>query len=274
MSLMQNMLQLTLTFGFTRDMNICLLGESSVFVWSVINFHTSWSSVFFMWGGLVYHLLETFSNFKCPAQIWLTRLVPIPLYLYCLLEFVHDVSLWGITPVLLPYGEVLPGLSAWRTTCCWCSTDHTHTHTRTRTRTHTQTYIKFLDTEGGTVCFMPVPEVVGGHQLTATVIDLSPWVEYEFRVLASNTIGTGEPSKPSKQARTKGTCMYCMSRKKSPFSSFKNVFHVFLVHPFARRMSLTSSFLQRNGSKGWVQAWRCIFLPRFSWEDWYYSHVC
>ncbi|KAF3689443.1 Contactin-4 Brain-derived immunoglobulin superfamily protein 2 [Channa argus] len=35
-----------------------------------------------------------------------------------------------------------------------------------------------------------VPEVVGGHRLTATVIDLSPWVEYEFRVLASNTIGT------------------------------------------------------------------------------------
>uniref|UniRef100_A0A673CDZ9 Contactin 4 n=1 Tax=Sphaeramia orbicularis TaxID=375764 RepID=A0A673CDZ9_9TELE len=50
-----------------------------------------------------------------------------------------------------------------------------------------------------------VPEVVGGHRLTATVIDLSPWVEYEFRVLASNSIGTGEPSKPSKQARTKGT---------------------------------------------------------------------
>lgn len=63
------------------------------------------------------------------------------------------------------------------------------------------------------LCFMPVPEVVGGHRLTATVIDLSPWVEYEFRVLASNTIGTGEPSKASKQARTKGTCMYCMSRK-------------------------------------------------------------
>ncbi|XP_061641967.1 contactin-4-like isoform X1 [Phyllopteryx taeniolatus] len=50
-----------------------------------------------------------------------------------------------------------------------------------------------------------VPEMVGGHRLTATVIDLSPWVDYEFRVLASNTIGTGEPSKPSKQAKTKGT---------------------------------------------------------------------
>ncbi|KAL2091478.1 hypothetical protein ACEWY4_013741 [Coilia grayii] len=50
-----------------------------------------------------------------------------------------------------------------------------------------------------------VPEVVGGRHLMATVTDLSPWVEYEFRVLASNTVGTGEPSKPSKQARTKET---------------------------------------------------------------------
>uniref|UniRef100_A0A8D3CW22 Contactin 3a, tandem duplicate 1 n=1 Tax=Scophthalmus maximus TaxID=52904 RepID=A0A8D3CW22_SCOMX len=50
-----------------------------------------------------------------------------------------------------------------------------------------------------------VPELLGGKQLSATVTDLSPWVEYEFRVLASNSIGTGEPSKPSKKARTRDT---------------------------------------------------------------------
>ncbi|XP_061638424.1 contactin-4 isoform X3 [Phyllopteryx taeniolatus] len=50
-----------------------------------------------------------------------------------------------------------------------------------------------------------VPELLDGKQLSATVIDLNPWVEYEFRVLATNSIGTGEPSKASRKARTKDT---------------------------------------------------------------------
>lgn len=53
-----------------------------------------------------------------------------------------------------------------------------------------------------------VPGSLGGQQLTARVVELSPWVEYEFRVLATNSIGTGEPSKPSQKIRTKDTCMY------------------------------------------------------------------
>ncbi|KAG8516839.1 Contactin-3 [Galemys pyrenaicus] len=47
-----------------------------------------------------------------------------------------------------------------------------------------------------------VPEVVGGDTRTATVVGLSPWVEYEFRVVASNKIGGGEPSAPSEKVRT------------------------------------------------------------------------
>uniref|UniRef100_A0A8C7Y654 Contactin 3a, tandem duplicate 1 n=1 Tax=Oryzias sinensis TaxID=183150 RepID=A0A8C7Y654_9TELE len=50
-----------------------------------------------------------------------------------------------------------------------------------------------------------VPELPKGKKLSASVFELSPWVEYEFRVLATNSIGTGEPSKPSKKARTKET---------------------------------------------------------------------
>uniref|UniRef100_A0A8C0VKL8 Contactin 6 n=1 Tax=Cyanistes caeruleus TaxID=156563 RepID=A0A8C0VKL8_CYACU len=47
------------------------------------------------------------------------------------------------------------------------------------------------------------PEVINGRTLKATVVDLSPWVEYEFRVVASNSVGIGEPSRPSALLRTK-----------------------------------------------------------------------
>lgn len=36
----------------------------------------------------------------------------------------------------------------------------------------------------------------------ATVIDLLPWIEYEFRVIATNTLGDGEPSSPSPKEKT------------------------------------------------------------------------
>ncbi|XP_063071350.1 contactin-3 [Engraulis encrasicolus] len=47
-----------------------------------------------------------------------------------------------------------------------------------------------------------VPEVINGNTLTATVVGLNAWVEYEFRVVASNYVGMGEPSPPSPKTRT------------------------------------------------------------------------
>ncbi|XP_069499625.1 contactin-4-like isoform X2 [Ambystoma mexicanum] len=47
-----------------------------------------------------------------------------------------------------------------------------------------------------------VPEIIDGRSFTATVVGLNPWVEYEFRVIATNLIGIGEPSKPCDKRRT------------------------------------------------------------------------
>ncbi|KAM4619310.1 contactin-1a-like isoform 1-T2 [Polymixia lowei] len=46
------------------------------------------------------------------------------------------------------------------------------------------------------------PADVEGNAETATVVDLFPWTEYEFRVIATNTLGTGEPSSPSPKVTT------------------------------------------------------------------------
>ncbi|XP_012323910.1 contactin-6 [Aotus nancymaae] len=50
-----------------------------------------------------------------------------------------------------------------------------------------------------------VPEILNGKTYNATVVGLSPWVEYEFRIVAGNSIGIGEPSKPSELLRTKAS---------------------------------------------------------------------
>lgn len=47
-----------------------------------------------------------------------------------------------------------------------------------------------------------VPADVEGNEESATVVDLIPWTQYQFRVTATNTLGTGEPSSPSATERT------------------------------------------------------------------------
>ncbi|XP_003430665.3 contactin-5 [Ornithorhynchus anatinus] len=47
-----------------------------------------------------------------------------------------------------------------------------------------------------------VPDVITGDMESAMAVDLNPWVEYEFRVVATNPIGTGDPSAPSRMIRT------------------------------------------------------------------------
>uniref|UniRef100_A0A674NLR2 Contactin-4-like n=1 Tax=Takifugu rubripes TaxID=31033 RepID=A0A674NLR2_TAKRU len=48
-----------------------------------------------------------------------------------------------------------------------------------------------------------VPDSVPGQMMHATVKGLNPWVDYEFRVVAINSVGVGEPSTRTKQIRTK-----------------------------------------------------------------------
>ncbi|KAM3924204.1 contactin-1 isoform 2-T3 [Leptodactylus fuscus] len=48
-----------------------------------------------------------------------------------------------------------------------------------------------------------IPNIEGNME-SARLIDLIPWMEYEFRVIATNTLGTGEPSVPSPKIRTEG----------------------------------------------------------------------
>ncbi|KAM9807942.1 contactin-1a [Neosynchiropus ocellatus] len=48
------------------------------------------------------------------------------------------------------------------------------------------------------------PADVEGNAESATVVDLVPWTDYEFRVIATNALGTGEASSPSPKDKTLG----------------------------------------------------------------------
>lgn len=46
------------------------------------------------------------------------------------------------------------------------------------------------------------PVNIEGNAESARVIALMPWMDYEFQVIASNILGSGEPSMPSHTIRT------------------------------------------------------------------------
>ncbi|KAI4563810.1 hypothetical protein MJG53_016384 [Ovis ammon polii x Ovis aries] len=66
-----------------------------------------------------------------------------------------------------------------------------------------KTTLESLSADGDII--VRVPEILNGKTFNATVVALNPWVEYEFRVVAGNSIGIGEPSKPSELLRTKAS---------------------------------------------------------------------
>lgn len=62
--------------------------------------------------------------------------------------------------------------------------------------------LKFRHWKIKTAHFSEAPPDVEGNAEEATVVDLFPWTEYEFRVIATNTLGTGDPSSPSPKVTT------------------------------------------------------------------------
>lgn len=48
----------------------------------------------------------------------------------------------------------------------------------------------------------PDPVNIEGNAESARVMGLIPWMDYEFQVIASNILGSGEPSMPSQIIRT------------------------------------------------------------------------
>lgn len=61
---------------------------------------------------------------------------------------------------------------------------------------------------------------------SAMAVQLNPWVEYEFRVVASNAIGTGDPSAPSRGVRTKEAGKSSKSLMLDIYSQPRNFFYI------------------------------------------------
>lgn len=63
--------------------------------------------------------------------------------------------------------------------------------------------VQYRDTSGDWRDASTAPVNVEGNAEMATVTNLTPWTEYEFRVTATNTLGTGPPSAASPRVTTR-----------------------------------------------------------------------
>ena len=52
------------------------------------------------------------------------------------------------------------------------------------------------------LCLCKAPTILGPSAESADVTDLYPWMEYEFRIYATNEYGDGEASVPSIKIKT------------------------------------------------------------------------
>ncbi|XP_026531431.1 contactin-5 [Notechis scutatus] len=102
-----------------------------------------------------------------------------------------------------------------------------------------------------------VPEHIGGDLESATAIELNPWVEYEFRVVATNKIGTGDPSTPSKVIRTKEAVPKTAPGNVSGRSGRRHEL-VIAWEPVSEEFQNGESFgyivaFRPNGTRGWKE---------------------
>ncbi|XP_078513119.1 contactin-5 [Lissotriton helveticus] len=102
-----------------------------------------------------------------------------------------------------------------------------------------------------------VPDTISGDMESAMVVDLNPWVEYEFRVVASNSIGTGDPSVPSRVIRTSEAVPKTAPANVSGGSGRRNEL-VITWEPISEEFQNGEGFgyivaFRPNGTKGWKE---------------------
>ncbi|XP_061916934.1 contactin-5 isoform X1 [Entelurus aequoreus] len=101
------------------------------------------------------------------------------------------------------------------------------------------------------------PESVTGDLEAAMAVQLNPWVEYQFRVVASNAIGTGDPSAPSRGVRTKEAVPSVAPAKVSGGNGRRHEL-VISWEPVSEEFQNGEGFgyivaFRANGSRGWKE---------------------